>query len=31
MLTGDIKRKTNLTIAEGRVGAAIKTTFPENA
>ena len=31
MLTGYIKHKTNLTIAEERVGAALKNTFPRNA
>ena len=31
MLSGYIKHKTNLTIAEERVGAALKTTFPRNA
>ena len=31
MLTGYIKRKTNLTIVEERVGATLKNTFPRNA
>ena len=31
MLTGYIKHKTNLTIADKRVGAALNTTFPRNA
>ena len=31
ILTGYIKHKANLTIAEERVGAALKNTFPRNA
>ena len=31
MLTGYIKHKANLTIAEERVGAALKNTFPRDA
>ena len=30
MLTGFIKHKTNLTIAEERIGAALENTFPRN-